>query len=138
MKFSVPFLFAQSESTVESAADTAVEAVANTGGMFTDLWSGITGSMGPELGEFLPKLIGAIALLVIGYIVAKILAWIVSSVVNKTGIGEKLSPYLGATDGTSSSKEVGKSFGTGAFWIVMLFVAIACLKALGLEAASAH
>ena len=76
-------------------------------------------------------------MLVIGYIVAKVLAWVVSSIVNKTGVGEKLSPYLGATDGTSSSKEVGKSFGTGAFWIVMLFVAIACLKALGLEAASA-
>jgi len=104
--------------------------------MFSDLGSSITGAMGPELGEFLPKLLGAIVLLIIGYIIAKIIGWIVSSVVNKTGVGDKISPYLGSSTG-SGSNEVGKGFGTGAFWIVMLFVAIACLKALGLDSVSA-
>lgn len=121
----LPFIFAQSESVGES-----------TVGAFTDLWGGITGPMGPELGEFLPKLLGAIVLLVIGYIIARIIGWIVSSVINKTGVGDKIAPYLGSDSGTGS-KEVGKGFGTGAFWIVMLFVAIACLKALGLDSVSA-
>ena len=104
-------------------------------GMFTDIWSGITSSMGPQLGEFLPKLIGAIVLLIIGYIFARIIGWIVSSVINKTGIGTKISPYLGASD-SKGSGDVGSGFGTGAFWITMLFVAIACLKALGLDSVS--
>ena len=120
MKFSQPLLYAQAD-------------------MLSDLWSGITGSMGPQLGEFLPKLIGAIVLLVIGYIIARIIRWIVTKVINKTGIGEKLSPYLGAANSVEKSapSDVGSGFGIGAFWITMMFVAIACLKALGLDSVSA-
>ena len=102
--------------------------------MFTDLWSGMSGAMGPQLGEFLPKLLGAIIILVIGYIIAKIISWIVAKVVNNTGIGNKLAPYLGSS--TSGKSDVGSGFGVGAFWVVMMFVAIACLKALGLASVS--
>lgn len=123
-------LFAQAEPV----ADAVGGAVSGTAGMFSDLWSGISGSMGPQLGEFLPKLIGAIVLLVVGYIFARIIGWIVSSVINKTGVGEKLAPYLGSS--TSGRSDVGSGFGVGAFWIVMLFVAMACLKALGLASVS--
>ena len=101
-------------------------------GMFSDLMGGITESMGPQLGEFLPKLVGAIVILVIGYIIARIIRWIVTSVVNKTGIGDKVAPYLGGPSASESS-DVGSGFGVGAFWITMMFVAIACLKALGLD-----
>ena len=117
MKLSLPFLFAQ--------------------GMFSDLMNGISGSMGPQLGEFLPKLVGAIVLLIIGYIVARIIRWIVTKVINNTGIGDKLSPYLGASDSASGSGDVGSGFGVGAFWVTMMFVAIACLQALGLKDVSA-
>ena len=121
MKLSLSCLFAQGDP------------VGETVGMFTDLWGGITGSMGPQLGEFLPKLLGAIVLLVIGYIIARIIRWIVTNVINKTGIGEKLGPLVGSP---TSGGDVGSGFGVGAFWIVMLFVAIACLKALGLDGVS--
>lgn len=143
MNLSLPFLFAQDTgagAATQKVADTVGGAASETVGMFSDLWSGITGSMGPQLGEFLPKLIGAIVLLVIGYIVARIIGWIVAKVINKTGVGDKLSPYLGASaDGSISTtkSDVGSGFGTGAFWITMMFVAIACLKALGLDSVSA-
>lgn len=129
MKLFLP-LFAESDSV----ADTVGGAASETVGMFSDLWSGVSGSMGPQLGEFLPKLIGAIVILVIGYIIARIIGWIIAKVVNKTGIGNKLGPYLGSS--ASGRSDVGKGFGTGAFWIVMMFVAIACLKALGLDSVS--
>lgn len=137
MSFSMPILFAEGESV----ADTVTGAASETAGMFTDLASGITGSMGPQLGEFLPKLVGAIVILVIGYIIAKIIGWIVSKVINKTGVGNKLAPYLGTPAVTAKGKKakptnVGAGFGVGAFWIVMMFVAIACLKALGLDSVS--
>jgi hypothetical protein len=143
VKLSLPFLLAQTPSPAESATESATasvtetvgDAAQGTVGIFTDLWSGISESMGPQLGEFLPKLIGAIVLLVVGYIIARIIGWIIAKVINNTGIGDKLGPYLGSTDGTRTN-DVGSGFGTGAFWIVMMFVAIACLKALGLDSVS--
>ena len=149
---SLPLLLAQTtppaepatESVTESVTSTVGGAAQETAGMFTDLWGGITGSMGPQLGEFLPKLIGAIVLLIVGYIIARIIRWIVTKVINKTGVGEKLAPLMGSEtanlDGTvtrAGSADVGSGFGIGAFWIVMMFVAIACLKALGLDSVSA-
>ena len=131
MKLSLPTLYAQGASVT----DTVSGAVGDAGGMLSDLLGGMSGAMGPQLGEFLPKLIGALVILIVGYIIAKIVGWIVSRVINKTGIGDKLGPLLGAQ--TTKKTNVGAGFGKGAFWIMMLFVAIACLKALGLESVSA-
>ena len=149
MKLSLPLLLAQTlspsdsptnsqtESVTGAVSETVGDAAQGTVGMFTDLWSGITGSMGPQLGEFLPKLIGAIVILVVGYIIARIIRWIITNVINKTGVGDKLGPLLGSTAGSGSgSADVGSGFGIGAFWITMMFVAIACLKALGLDSVS--
>ena len=113
-----------------AAKNAASETLSSVGGM----WSDITGSMGPQLGEAIPKLIAAAVILVLGYIIARIIGWIVSSVINKTGVGNKLGAALGS--GPKSKKGVGAGFGTGAFWITMMFVAIACLKALGLDSVS--
>ena len=125
------------ESVTGAVTDTVGNAAQEGVGMFTDLWGNISQSMGSELGVFLPKLIGAIVLLVIGYIIARIIRWIVTKVINKTGIGDKLGPLMGSsTLDDSGSADVGSGFGIGAFWIVMMFVAIACLKALGLDSVS--
>ncbi len=128
-------------STVESVTNVAGDAGGAAAGAaketlstFSNMWSDIGGTMGPQLGEFLPKLLGAIIILVVGYIIARVIGWIVSSVINRTGIGDRLGPMLGNTSGSTSN--VGSGFGTGAFWITMLFVAIACLKALGLDSVS--
>ncbi len=139
MKF-LPTFQDGTSSTVESmgnvasdAGGTAVVATKDTLSTFSNLWSDIGGTMGPQLGEFLPKLMGAIIVLVVGYIIARIIAWIVSNVINRTGVGDRLAPYMGSSAGTEG---VGAGFGSGAFWITMLFVAIACLKALGLDSVS--
>ena len=114
--------------------DTSIDAVKDTASSFSNMWSDISGSMGPQLGEFLPKLMGALVILVIGYIIARVIGWIVANVINRTGVGDRLAPMLGSDQG--STKSVGTGFGSGAFWITMLFVAIACLKALGLDSVS--
>jgi len=88
--------------------------------------------MGPKLGEFLPKLLGAAVILVVGYIVARIVRWVVTNVINRTGLSSKLAGLTGSGSGA----EAGTGFGIGAFWVVMLFVAIACLNALGLDGIS--
>ena len=97
--------------------------------------SGITDSMAPMLGEFLPKIIGALVILVIGYIIARVIKAIVTAVIDKTGAGDKLSPYLGSST-SGGSAGLGSGLGTGAFWIVMMFVGIAVLQALDLDSVS--
>ena len=77
MNLSSSFILAQN-----GAAGNVKQAVAETAGIFTNLWSGITDSMGPQLGEFIPKLLGAIVILVVGYIIARIIRWIVTNIIN--------------------------------------------------------
>lgn len=113
---------------VKSAAD-GVAGVSN-------FFSGITDSMAPMLGENVPKIVGALVILVIGYIIAKIIKWIVSAVIKKTGAGKKLAPYLGGSAGKGGGDGLASGLGTGAFWITMMFVAIACLQALDLDSVS--
>ena len=79
--------------------------------------------------DFLPKLLGALVILVIGYIIAKLNAWVITNVINRTSVGNKVGQYLDSGE----SFNLGKGFGAGAFWIIMMFVAIACLKALDLD-----
>jgi len=121
------FIFAQN-----NALDGASNAVQETAGAVTGMWSNITGSLGNQVGDFLPKLLGALVILVIGFIIAKIIAWVITNVINRTGIGNKVGKYLGSGE----SSNPGKGFGTGAFWVTMMFVAIACLKALDLDEVS--
>ena len=120
-----------------SVTDTASKAANDTMSSVGNLWGDITGTMGPQLGEFIPKFIGALVVLVVGYIIARVIAWVVSKLVNKTGLGDRLSRLTGAKPVAGKKKSnVGAGVGKGAFWIVMLFVAIAFLKALGLDSVS--
>ena len=98
--------------------------------------SGITDSMAPMLGESVPKVIGALVILVIAFILALIIKWVVSAVVKKTGAGKKMAPYLGGQAGKGGGDGLAKGLGKGAFWITMMFGAIACLQALELDSVS--
>lgn len=143
MKF--PPLSPAADGAISSAADSVTNVVGGAGGTAAtaasdtfSMFSDIGASMGPQFGEFIPKLLGAIVILVVGYIIARIVGWIVSKVVNQTGVGDKLASIMGSAPAKGRKKgSVGAGFGSGAFWVVMLFVAIACLKALGLESVSA-
>ena len=54
--------------------------------------------------------------------------------ISRTGVGEKLGPYLG--NSATGSDGLASGLGTGAFWVTMMFVAIACLRALDLDEVS--
>ena len=123
---------AQMDGVVESAGG----GVAGAAKGASNFLSGITDSMAPMLGENVPKIIGAVMLLVLGYIFAKIIKWIVTAVVKKTGAGKKMAPYLGGSVGKKGGDGLATGLGTGAFWITMMFVAIACLSALELDSVS--
>ncbi len=77
------------------------------------------------------SVLGAIGILVIGWIVALIVGGIVRRVFRRTGLDDRLMKWIGrdtADDGVDTSRLIGKA----AFYLVMLFVLLAFFQRLGL------
>jgi Conserved TM helix len=89
-----------------------------------------------EVTKSAPNVIGAIALLLIGLIVAWILAWVVGRLLSKTSIDDRLMQTV--TGGNSlGGWSPEKIVSTIVFWVVALFGVIGFLNSLGLTSASA-
>ncbi len=96
----------------------------------------ITSSLGVDLGVSLLGLVKAIAIFIVGWIIASIIKGVIKKILNSTAIDNKIaSAVTGQRGGESFPIE---SWIAGlVFWIIMLFVVIAALNALQLQAVSA-
>ncbi len=81
-------------------------------------------TMADIFANYGPKIIGAIVIFIIAYIVGKLLARGVRYLVDKTGFGQKAA---------AQGQSVGESIGKAVFWVVMLVAMPAILGALGME-----
>lgn len=88
-------------------------------------------SMIEQVLGFLPKLIGAIAILAIGFFVARLVRQILTNILYAAG-SEKLASSLGLGDSLGASGLAGLVSG-GVFVLIMLPVIAAALQPLGLE-----
>ncbi len=89
----------------------------------------------PVMG-FLPNLVAAIGILLIGWIVALIAGWIVGSLLSKTNIDNQLlSNFTGGSSVGSMKPE--KIVSTIVFWVFFLFGIVGFLNALNLNGVSA-
>ena len=91
-----------------------------------------TNNIGSQLGNFLPGLLGAFLLLIVGLIVATIAKAFAKFVLKKTSIDNQLA----AKAGIGEEIPIENTVGNIAFWVVMLFFIIAILDALKLDAVS--
>ena len=82
--------------------------------------------------SYVPSLIGALAILAIGWIVAKLLSRGVRTGVAKLGIVGRISKLDSKID-AEDEKNLEKWIGRGVFIIVMLFVLVAFFQVLGLN-----
>ena len=82
------------------------------------------------VGAYVPNLLGALAILIIGWLAALIIAAISRSIISRTLLSKKLQEWLSTKDGKPIPVEryVSKTI----FYILMLFVLIAFFQALGL------
>ncbi len=85
-----------------------------------------------QVGQYLPGVLTALAVLIIGWIVAKIIASLVGKALRKTGAGTKLNKLISPNGGVDSSKVVSK----GVFYLLMLFVLVAFFQVLNLPMVS--
>lgn len=97
---------------------------------------GILEPLGADIGLSLGNLVKAIAIFIVGWIIASILKGIAKKILNSTAIDNKISEaVMGQRGGDSFPIE---SWISGLiFWIIMLFVVIAALNALQLQEVSA-
>ena len=83
------------------------------------------------LGQMVPNLVAAILILVVGWIVAALLAALTRGLLRRTGLDARLRRALG---GAATAPEVAAGVATAVFYLVLLFVVIAALQALQLTA----
>jgi hypothetical protein len=78
-----------------------------------------------------PKLFKALAILVVGWVVALIIAAIVRGILRRTSLDNKLASLIVGAD-QAQSMQVEKGIGKGVFYFVMLFVLVSFFQTLGL------
>lgn len=83
------------------------------------------------LGHYVPGALAAIAVLIIGWIVALIIAAFVRGALRRMGIDRRLCDSV-ATKGAADHLQISQRIGKGVFYLVMLFVLIAFFQTLGL------
>jgi len=84
-----------------------------------------------SVGAYIPNLVGALAILIIGWLVARVISVIVGKALRHTGLGKRLAGWMTdkeGAEGVESERLVAK----GVFWLIMLFVLIAVFQVLGL------
>ena len=84
-----------------------------------------------ELAGFLPNILGALLILVGGWIVALIVSKLVTAGLHKTRLDDKFGNWV---SGGKPGKDIDieRGVGKGVFWLIMLFVLVAFFQALGL------
>ncbi|HEX6247021.1 MAG TPA: hypothetical protein VFZ64_04060 [Nocardioidaceae bacterium] len=98
------------------------------GESFNSAWEGFFG--------FLPNLLGFLVILLVGYIVAKLVATAVQKVLEKTGVDQKLreSDANKYVEMVMSGAKASRGISRVVFWLVFAFFLFSAIGALGVPA----
>lgn len=107
------------------AVDSAVDEVVS---VFGTLWN--------QLANFLPSLLGAIAILILGWLFASAVAVLVKRLFKQTKIDNRIGAWLMGQDQGSQLPHTERWIAATVYWVIMVFVVVAFLNALQLEAVS--
>lgn len=80
---------------------------------------------------YLPSLVAALAILVIGWLVAAIIARLVQAALHRTFLDDRLAAWITGDDKPTEGRSE-RWIGRGVFYLLMLFVLVAFFQALGL------
>ncbi|NET61059.1 MAG: mechanosensitive ion channel [Symploca sp. SIO2E6] len=121
----------------------------NWEGIFQIVGMGVQGSVHPVLAQadvfetfsqdivaFLPNLLGAIAFLVLGIIVAVAVARLTEGLLSRTRIDNKIANWLTAAQEGVEPPKVEKWISGAVFWLIIVFTLVGVLQQLQLEAVS--
>jgi hypothetical protein len=83
------------------------------------------------VGAYIPNLIAALAILIVGWLVALIVSAIVRGVLRRTSLDNRLARWImgeKAAEGVEMERQIAR----GVYYLIMIFVLIAFFQALGL------
>ena len=86
-----------------------------------NMFRNVTDQVSQLVGGYLPNLLGALGILVIGWLVALVVARVVRGALKRTTIDNRIAAWMGA----SQELEVERYAGKTAYWLIMLFVLVA-------------
>jgi len=98
--------------------------------------TGLFAGLGISLGPFLLNLIGAIAILVIGWIVAAVAASLTAGLLKRTDLDNRLAASLTGRSDPADAPPVEKWAASAVFWLIMILVLVAFLEKLQLTVVS--
>lgn len=96
-------------------------------------------NLGESLGTYLPSLLAALAILVVGWLIALLLSSVVRNLLRRTTLDERVSNMIsgGAVEGEPPRRIPIERWIVGIiFWVIILFAVIAALQALQLAGVS--
>lgn len=123
------------EDAASGVAETATEALSAPVNSMKDMFASLQGdTLKPLISQaqdFLPRLGAALVILIVGWIVACVIAFLVRLAIRKTGLNGMLANYFPSTGrrGPDAARPIAKIV----FYIVMLFVLVAFFQALQLD-----
>jgi hypothetical protein len=85
-----------------------------------------------EVGDWVPNLLAALAILVVGYIVARVLAGMVVGVLHRAGADRRLGEGAGGSLLQRVAPSPSRLLGSIVFWVVLLGAATLAVEALGI------
>jgi hypothetical protein len=93
-------------------------------------------SLWTSFGTFLPSLIYAIVILIVGWIVATIAASVTKGLLHKTDVDNRLARWVTGQEADAPSPPIEKWVATVIYWLIMTFTLVAFLQALKLDVVS--
>jgi len=90
-----------------------------------------------QVGAYLPNLLGALAILILGWLAATVVASVVQGLLRRTNIDNRLAAWVTGRPESATEFPIEKWVSVVVFWLIMLFVLIAFLNALNLQTVSA-
>ncbi len=102
---------------------------------FVNLWSRLIDFM-PNLLDFMPNLLAAIAILILGWIVATAVAFGVRGLLKRTQLDNRLAAWIMGQKPDEKLPQIERWVAAAVYWIILAFVLVAVLNALQLQAVS--
>ena len=93
--------------------------------------------LGGDAADLVLNITKAVAVLIIGWIVATVVALTVGGLLKKVSIDNRLAGWVAGQPKGSPDIPIEKWIGSGVFWVIMLFTILVFLDTLGLDSASA-
>jgi Conserved TM helix len=92
----------------------------------------VAGDTLQQLQGFLPRLLGAVLILLVGWLIAAVASWAVRGILNRTKIDNRIAAGITGSD----TLQVEKFFSDLTFWVIFLITVVAVLDTLNLRVAS--